>query len=371
MNFLALQRTPLGFEPSGAATAFVGIPTARYSTPAVQAEFYTRVLEQLRANPQVTSATASLALPIAGFGALAPYSVQGRDILPLPKRPLAGLNTVSDDYFATLRIPMVEGRTFTQDDRAGAPGACVINQQLAKRLFPGESAIGKVLLRGRDAELANTVVGVIADIKSNGPGAPPPDEIYYSMRQIGKPGMSLSARTSGDPAQLQNIFRAAVATVDKDQPISFFTTFDAAMAQSLGVQRIVASLTSCFAAIALVLAAIGLYAVVAYAVMQRTNEIGIRMALGARPGQVLSLVMNSGMKLVAIGIVIGLAGAAGLANVIATQLASVQKLDPVVYLSVALFFGLIAALACLLPARRATRIDPVVALFGGGQGPTR
>jgi len=365
LSFLSLQRTPPGFDPSGVATAFVGVPTSRYTTAPVQAEFFGRVVEQLRANPQVLSASASLGLPISGFGARAPYSVAGREILPLPKRPLAGLNSVSEDYFTTMRIPLVEGRAFTSLDRDGAPGVCIINQQLATRLFPGESALGKVLMRGRDADIRHTVVGVIADVKSNGLSAPVPDEVYYPMRQLGKPSMSVTARVAGDPAVLQNIIRAAVAQVDKDQPTSFFTTIDAALSQSLGVQRIVASLTACFAVIALVLAAIGLYAVVAYVVTQRTNEIGIRMALGARPGQVLSLVMAGGLKLVAIGVGIGLAGAAGTARLISTQLSNVRPLDPLVYAAVAVFFGIIAALACLLPARRAARIDPVTALSTG------
>lgn len=365
LSFLSLQRTPPGFEPSGVATAFVGVPISRYTTGPTQADFFARVIEQLHANPQVISASASLGLPINGFGARAPYSVLGRDILPLPKRPLAGLNAVSEDFFSTLKIPIVAGRAFTAADRDGAPGVCIINQQLANKLFPGESPLGHVLMRGRDADVRHTIVGVIGDVKSNGVNAPVPDEVYYPMRQLPKPAMSVIARVAGDPATLQNIIRAAVAQVDKDQPTSFFTTIDAALAQSLGVQRIVAGLTACFAVIALILAAIGLYAVVAYAVTQRTNEIGIRMALGARPGQVLSLIMTGGLKLVAIGVVIGLAGAAGTSKLIATLLSNVRPLDPLVYITVAAFFGMVAALACLIPARRAARIDPVTALTAG------
>jgi putative ABC transport system permease protein len=182
------------------------------------------------------------------------------------------------------------------------------------------------------------------------------------MRQLGKPGMSVSARIDGDPALLQGIIRTAVAEVDRDQPISFFQSLDAAFAQSLGVQRLVAGLTAGFAGIALVLAAVGLYSVVAYAVTQRTGEIGIRMALGARPRQVVGLVIGGGLKLVAIGLVIGLAGAAGMGQLIASLLTNVQPLDPIVYGLVAVFFGLVGAVACLLPSLRASRIDPVVAL---------
>ncbi len=362
ISFLSLQRTPPGFDATGVATAFVGVPAGRYPTPVEQANFFERVIEQLRANPQITHAAASLALPVNGFGARAPYSVKGRQILPLPQRPLGGLQIVSEDYFASMGIPIVMGRAFTADDRDNAPLVCIVNQSLANHLFPGESPLGHVLLRGRDAEIGHEIVGVSADVKSNGLSAPVPDEIYYPMRQLGKPGMSVIARTTGDAATLQHEISTAVAQVDHDQPISFFQPLGVLLAQSLGVQRIVASLTAIFAAIALVLAAIGLYSVVSYAAAQRTAEIGIRMALGARPQQVLGLVMSGGLKLVVIGVVLGLVGAAGTARLIQALLTNVRPLDPVVYASVALFFGLVAAAACFVPSLRASRIDPLAAL---------
>ncbi len=174
--------------------------------------------------------------------------------------------------------------------------------------------------------------------------------------------MSVIAKTEGDPNALQAVIRSAVAAVDHDQPISFFQTIESALAQSLGVQRIVAVLTTVFAGLALVLAAIGLYSVLAYAVAQRTSEIGIRMARGAQRGQVISLMMRSGLTLVAIGLVLGLAAAAGTAHLIQSLLFSVQPLDPLVYGGVALLFTIIAAVACLMPSLRASRIDPLIAL---------
>jgi len=362
ITFLSLQRTPPGFDPTGAATAFVGVPVGKFATPPEQASFFAAVVDELRRNPQITHASASLSLPVAGFGARSPYSVAGRQILPLPQRPLAGLNIVSEDYFATLGIPIALGRAFTAQDRDGSPNVCIINQQLANRLFPGESPIGHVLMRGRDAEISHEIVGVIGDMKSNGLNSPVPDEIYFPMRQVGRPAMNVTARTTGDPSGLQSVIAAAVTRVNPDQPISFFQSLDVLVAQSLGAQKLVAALTAIFAAIALVLAAIGLYSVVSYAAAQRTGEIGIRMALGARPGQVLKLVMSGGLKLVAIGVVLGLAGAAGTARLIQTLLVNVRPLDPLVYGSVALFFGLIAACACFVPSFRASRIDPLTAL---------
>ncbi len=362
LSFLRLERTPPGFDPHGVASAFVGIPINRYRTKPEQAGFFNQVVERLKANAQVKEAAIGLGLPLNNFGARAPYSVDGRPILPLPQRPLANFQVVSEDFFRLLRIPIREGRAFTARDRDGAPGVCIINETLAKRLFPGESALGKVLMRGRDAELKHVIVGVINDVKSNGLNAPVPDEVYYPMGQIGQSGMAVIARTDGDPNTLQSIIRGAVAAVDPNQPISFFQTLDTGLAQTLGVQKIIASLTAVFAGLALVLASVGLYSVLAYTVTQRTTEIGIRMALGAQRAEVITLVMHSGLKLVGLGVAIGLIAAAGAARLIQTLLFAVQPLDPLVYGGVALLFAGIAALACLVPSLRASRIDPLVAL---------
>jgi predicted permease len=362
VSFLQLQRLHPGFEARGAASAFVGVPNSRYTTTAQQSQFFAHVVEQLRAQPGVTDAAVAIGLPLSGFNPRSPYSVGGRPILPLPQRPIANLGIVSEGYFRLMRITLAAGRAFTADDREGAPGVCIINESFARRLFPGESPLGHTLLRGRDAEIAAEIVGVIRDVKTNGLNAPTPDEIYYPMRQLGRPGMAVVGRVDGDPASLQSAIRAAVAAVDRNQPISFFATLETNIAQSLGAQRIVASLTAVFAALALVLSAVGLYSVLAYAVSQRRSEIGIRMALGAKRGQVVRLVMRGGLQLVAIGLVIGFAGAAGAARLIRSLLFNVQPLDPLVYGGVAVLFTVVATLACLLPSLRASRIDPLLAL---------
>ena len=362
VSFVRLQRTPPGFEPAGAAAAFVGVPIARYTTPAHQAAFFTQVIEQLRAQPQVTGAAAVIGLPLGGFNPRSPYSVAGRAVPPLPQRPIAGLGIVSEDYFRVMRIALAEGRAFTADDREGSPGVCIVNESLARRLFPGKSALGEVLLRGRDADIHAEIVGIIHDVKTNGLNAPAPDEIYYPMRQMGRPGMGVVARTTGDPSALQSVIRSAVATVDPDQPMSFFATLEANITNSLGTQRIVASLTTIFAVLAFVISVVGLYSVLAYAVSQRTAEIGIRMALGAGRGQVVGLIMRSGLRLVAAGLVAGLGAAAAAARLIQALLFNVRPLEPLVYAAVVTTFGLVAALACLVPSVRAARIDPLVAL---------
>jgi predicted permease len=361
LSFLKLQRTPPGFEPEGAAAAFVGVPLTRYNSNTQQAEFFNQVIERLRTSPGVTDAAASIGLPLAG-NARAPYSVGGRPILPLPQRPLAGFEIVTEDYFRLMRIAFAEGRPFRPDDREGAPNVCIVNDTFARHVFPGESALGKTLMRGRDADVKGQIVGVIRDVKTNGLNAPVPDEIYYPMRQLGRPGMNVVARTTGDPAALQAIIRAAVASVDKDQPISFFATLATNVATSLGTQRIVASLTTIFAAVAFVMSVVGLYSVLAYAVSQRTAEIGIRMALGAQAAQVVRLIMQSGLQLVAIGLALGLAAAAGAARLIQALLFDIRPLEPIVYAAVAVTFAIVASLACLLPSLRASQIDPIIAL---------
>ena len=362
ISFVKLQRLPPGFEAKGAAAAFVGVPGSRYATPAQQSQFFSQVIERLRADGRVTAAAVAIGLPLSGFNPRFPYGVGGRPVRPLPQRPLANLGIVSEDYFRLMRISLIAGRAFTAGDRDGAPGVCIINESLAKRLFPGESALGTIILRGRDADIRAEVVGVIHDVKTNGLSAPAPDEVYYPFRQMARPGMAVVARTDGDAAALQPVLRTAVAEVDKDQPISFFATLETNVSQSLGTQRIVASLTAIFAGLALALSAVGLYSVLAYAVSQRTAELGIRMALGAQPGQVIRLVMGNGLQLVAIGLAIGLVGAAGAARLIQTLLFNVEPFDPLVYVGVAVVFTFIASLACLVPSMRASRIDPLVAL---------
>ncbi|MBI5425201.1 MAG: ABC transporter permease [Opitutae bacterium] len=361
-SFLKLQRTPPGFSPRGVAAAFVGLPNTRYRTGAEQAEFFRAVIERLQSMPQIESAAAVIGLPLSGNLPRAPYTVGTDAALPLPQRPLAGLRIVTPGYLKTLGIPLREGRDFTDLDRQGAPGVCLINESFARRLFPGQSALGKVIRRGRDAEFAHEIVGVVADVRSLGLGQPPSDEVFYPLAQLPRPGLAIVARTAGDAAGLQAIIRSAVASVDRDQPVSFFQTMENLLQQSLGFQRIVASLTTLFAGIALVLAAVGLYSVLAYSVAQRTGEIGIRMALGAARSDVVAMIVRQGLGLVAIGLGVGLAGAAGLAHLLSTLLYEVRPFEPAVYAVVTVVFAVVAVLACLLPSWRASRVDPLVAL---------
>jgi predicted permease len=362
LSFVRLQRAPAGFNPQGVVTSLLALPVTRYAIDAQQADFYDQLIERLEAQPQVKRAAVVVGLPLSGIQPRSPYAVAGRPIPPLRERALASLDIVSDHYFETMRIPLREGRNFEARDAEKSPLVCLINESFARRLFPGESAIGKVLLRGPNADIKFEIVGIVGDVKSLGLTAPPPDEIYFRFRQLARSLTFIVVRTDGDPAALRPILRSTVLDLDRNQPVALFQTLEASLAQALSAQRVAAWLTMAFAAVALLLSALGLYSVLAYAVTQRTSEIGIRTALGAKPQQVVALVLRSGMKLVAVGLVLGLAAAAGAGRLIQTLLYYVQPLDPLIYLSVTVLFAVIAIVACLLPSLRASRIDPIIAL---------
>ncbi len=364
VSFLKLQATPPGFNPHGAATTAINIPTTHYRTPEHWLTHLDQILQNLHANPQVKHAAAATNVP-AGFLSVAPrgiYALQGRPLPPIDERPLAFLTAASEDYFRTLGIPLRSGRFFTRDDRADTTSVAIVNESFAKKLFPDGNALGRVILRGPDGKVAHEIVGVVGDVKSQGLHAPAPDTLYLALRQNPAPFVSLVARTDGDAAALQNIFRSAVHTTDRNTVVTLFQTLEAGLSNTLGFQRIVASLTSIFAGLAVLLAALGLYSVLAYAVAQRTNEIGIRIALGATTRQVLALVLGQGLKLVTFGLAAGLVIAAAASHLLQQLLFNVERIDPRLYAAVALLFIVIGAVACLLPAFRAAKVDPLTAL---------
>ena len=364
VSFIRLQSTPGGFTTRGIATAFLNPGAPRYPTAAQQTEFYYQVLEQLRANPQVASAAFVRAAPLSGNAARAVYAVQGRSIPPLSERPVVFTNAATEGYFSMMGIPIKAGRDFQSTDLASAPLVCLINESFAKELFPGENPIGHVLLRGQNADINIQIVGVVGDVRSLGLNAPPPQTMYVPLRQALGGAFNVVVSTRGDASALQSVLRTAVAAVDRTQPVAAFQTLDKSVSQSLGVQRVTAWLTGAFALIALVLSVLGLYSVLAYVVTQRVAEIGIRMALGAQSLDVIRLVVSQGMRLVFLGLLIGLGAAAGGGRALASLLYQVKPLDPLVFASVVGVFGLVALAACLIPARRASRIDALLAIRG-------
>jgi predicted permease len=359
-SLVKLQRTELGFNPAGVAGAFIGLAPGRYATREQQLAFFDRVIAQLEAQPNIEAAAVALGVPLAG-GVRTPYAVAGQPPPPPGQQPIANFNVVSDSYLRTLAIPIMAGRDFNSDDRLSSPPVAMINQTLAARLFPGRSAVGEALLLGAALRRVE-IVGVTKDVRSAGVNAPIPDEITVPFAQSPRQGLNLIAKTTGDPTTLQNAIRSAVAAVDRTQAIAFFTTMESIVTLSLGAQRFVATLTGLFAALALLLSLTGLYSVLAYLVSQRTPEIGIRMALGATRRDVIALVMRSGLGLVLVGLVLGLAGAAAAGRLLRQQLFGVEPVSIGIYAGVAVVFTLVATVACLVPSLRASRIDPQAAL---------
>ena len=361
VSLAKLEATPVGLSARGVASAYVNLASPSYATKVETVNFYYRVLDALRTYPQVKHAAVTPWMPFATGNIRGIYAVAGRSTPPLAERPLAYLEAASEDYFGLFRIPLRRGRLFQVTDIDRSPAVCVINESFARRLFTGAEPIGQILLVGQ-LDRKVVIVGVVGDVKAVGLNVPPPEMIYLPLRQYAFAGESLVASTDGDPNALQAVFRSAVASVDKGLAVSQFATMDTQLSRSLGVQRVTALVAGAFAGLALLLSALGLYSVLAYAVSQRTGEIGIRVALGAERGDIVRLVLSQGMKLVTVGLVAGLATAAVGGRVIAALLYELNSLDPMVYGGVTALFAGVAVLACLLPSLRASRIEPIEAL---------
>jgi putative ABC transport system permease protein len=272
-------------------------------------------------------------------------------------------SSITGDYFRALQIPLLSGRTFELRDNADAPKVVIINETIAKRHFgsPAE-AIGKRLSLWREEKFMREIVGVVGDTKTGSLTGEGGAQLYVPNAQARENFMGLVIRTAGDPAAFATTLRREVQALDKDQPIYNVRTMDDVVMNSLGTRRVSMQLFAVFAIAALLLAAIGIYGVMAYTVTQRTQEIGIRMALGAQRSDVLGLVVRQGMTLAAIGVVAGLAGAFSLTRVMASLLFNVRPDDPTTYLAISFLLIVVAFLACYLPARRAAKLDPMIAL---------
>jgi putative ABC transport system permease protein len=287
--------------------------------------------------------------------------VAGRPIPPPSERQRAGIRLVTEDYFALMGIRLKAGRLFSDRDRAGAPLVCIINESLATRMFEN-NPIGQAILRGRDANIRYEIVGIVEDIRTFGVRQPVVDEVFYPIRQLPWPQFAIVARTDGDPQFLRAAMERAVASVDSAQPLAGFASMQQRLEQLRGSERAMASITLAFAALALFMAVVGLYAVLAQSVASRATEISVRVALGADRGQIVTLILQNGMAIVGAGLAAGLVAALASGDYLAAQLYTVNPRDPFVYGGVVLLFGAVAMLACLAPSWRAARLDPIAAL---------
>ena len=364
LSFYRLQKAELGFATEGRAYGVVNLPSSKYNKPELMRDFYRHLQERLRATPELAHAAAITGLPLTGAGFFSPYAVQGRPVLPVQERPLANIRIVTPDYFATLGVRLVSGRFFDDHDLFASEQVAVVNETFAKRLFPRESPLDQHFLTGPKGDTPVRIVGVIHDVKSNGLAVPPPDEIYYPRDQRGGAFMAVVAQAAQGlkAAAVIPVLRRVLVELDPTVALATPQTMDELLTQSLGVQRVTMALLIAFAGIAALLAAVGVYSVMAYSVTQRTGEIGVRMALGATTGSILQLILRTGAVQVGTGLLFGLGGAFAASRLLQEALYEVKPFDPAVFGVVILFFAAVAALACFIPARRASRVDPMEAL---------
>jgi predicted permease len=359
-SFARLQRVAPGFEPAGVFTAQLALPSQRYSRERLTA-FYSQLYQRLAALPGVTSAALIDRVPLTGEQAPTPVAVIGRPLPPLSERLGARRHLVSQHYFATLGIPIRAGRDFDERDDASVPHVAIINETFARQYFRGEDPIGRTLITGM-AQLPAQVVGVVADVRSTGLNTPP--EADYFLPSLQRPELftNILVRTNMNPAATAPLLREALRAVDPDLPLLQPQTLSTRIAQTMANRKLALGLLAGFAGLALVLASLGVYSVMAHLVAFRTSEIGLRMALGASPNAVMRMVLGDARRLTLVGIMFGIAGALVVSRLMRQTLSDVDPADPVVYLALSVALLLVAECAAFFPARRATRIDPVIAL---------
>lgn len=359
-SFSRLQRIEPGFEPEGIFTAQLALPAQRYDREKLVA-FYENLYQRLSTLPGSTSAAITSVVPLTGGAGPAPVAVMGRPLPPMSERAQANRYLVSPKYFSTLGIPLKAGRDFDERDSARVPHVVIVNESFAKQHFPGEDPIGRTLITGM-AQLPSQVVGIAADVRSLNLNTPPRPEYFLPALQRPETFTNIVVRANGSPIAMAATVREALRTIDPDLPLLEPQALTTRIAGTVADRKLALVLLASFAGLALLLASLGVYSVMAHLVAFRTAEIGIRMALGATPGAVLRMVLGHGRRLTVIGIGLGIAGGVAVSRLLQQVLFEVDPTDPVIYLVVSVTLLLVAEIASFLPARRATRIDPVIAL---------
>jgi putative ABC transport system permease protein len=364
-SFVRLQRVPAGFDPSNVLTARVALPEATYQKPEDCTQFYKKLFDGVSGLPGVQSAAAAWWIPLSGSEINFTFDIQERPI-PAGQQPVAQVNVITPDYFRTLRVPIRQGRAFTDRDDQTAPPVAIVTESFAKQYFPGEDPVGKRIIPNGSIGPGKTpvreIVGVIPDIHLISLRLPPKPQIYIPHQQFGIGAMSIFVRTQIDPQSLTEVLRRTVAEIDKGVPVYRTQTLAEYMSHSIAQPRLNAMLVTLFAAIALLLAAGGIFGVMSYSVAQRTQEIGIRMALGAQRSDVLRLIVLQAMRFVGAGLVLGSIGVLFSSRLLQSFLFGIGAHDLRTMLIVAAILAAVAFVACLIPARRATLVDPIHAL---------
>jgi putative ABC transport system permease protein len=363
-SFWQLQQVDPGFQADNALTLKVTLPKQKYPEAPQRVAFFQQVLEKVKALPGVQAAGATSLVPVSDDDYVISFEVEDQPPLPTGTNPSANFFSVSADYFKAMGIPLLRGRLLDERDTTAATHVAVINETLAQKIFPQQDPVGKRITFGRRDKNTDwyQIVGVVGDVKNYGLDQATTLQIYEPFTQQTFSSMSLVVRTASDPTSLTAAIRREVLSLDKEQPISGVLTLTELLATSVAQRQFAMLLLGVFAVVALLLAAIGIYGVLSYAVTQRTHEIGIRMALGAGQREILRLVVGQGMRLALLGVGIGLAVALALMRLLASLLFEVSATDPVTFVSIALLLAGVAFLACWIPARRAARVDPLVAL---------
>ena len=363
-SFMRLQQVNSGLNPNNVLTMTITLPQATYKEEEKRRAFYAQLLERVRSLPGVESAGAVSNLPLSGSLWGRSLTVEGRPVLSVGEAPMINHVVVTPGYFRSMGIPLLTGRDIEETDSKDAPKVTVIDERLAREYWPNESPIGKRIRFGppESNEPWHTIVGVVGEVKHQRLDRSTRKSVYVPFEQIPVRWMTITARTTGDPLSLAGALRSQVRELDRDQPIADIRPMTEVIKRSVWQPRLYAILFAVFAVVALVLSSVGIYGVMSYAVSQRTHEIGIRMALGASTRDVLKMIVGQGMILTILGITLGLLGAFGVTRVMASLLFGVTATDPVTFVSVALLLGCVALLASYIPARRATRVDPMVAL---------
>jgi putative ABC transport system permease protein len=360
-SFVNLVRVNPGFDSRGVMTFPVSLPTTKYATLPQRAEFFRQAVEKIKTIPSVESVGVVSYMPMTGAARYVFFCPEGQVCQGIGKDPLISMKQISEGYFAAMGIPLLRGRVFTNADIDGAPQVVIINQTVAGKYFPGQDPIGKTLQNSRD-RIPLQIVGVVADAKITSLSAPKFEEMYRPHLQAPWMAMTIVVRSNSAPQPLVAAVREKIQSIDPDLAVSGVQSLDHLVSDSVGQPRLLTALVGAFAAFALLLAAIGIYGVMAYSVSHRMREMGIRMALGAAPRDIVRLVVGQGMRLVLAGIVIGFVASLWLTKFLASQLFGTQPKDPATFALVALGLALVALAACLIPARRAMRVNPMVAL---------
>jgi putative ABC transport system permease protein len=363
-SFMRLQRVNSGVNPNNVLTLAVPLPKAKYEEEEKRRAFFQQLIERVRSVPGVESAGAVSNLPLGGSRWGRSLTVEGRPVLSVGEAPVINHCVITPDYFRSMGIPLLTGRDFNETDNKDSLKVTVIDERLAREYWPNESPVGKRIRFGppESNEPWHTIVGVVGEVRHQRLDMSTRKSIYIPFQQLPIREMTITVRAAGDPLSLVGAVRNQVRALDADQPVTNVRPMTEVISRSVWQPRLYAILFGVFAVVALVLSSVGIYGVMSYAVTQRTHEIGIRMALGARQSDVLRMVVGQGLILTLFGIALGLLGAFGVTRVMSSLLFGVTATDPVTFLSVSLLLGCVALLACYIPARRATRVDPMTAL---------